>query len=106
VAVVHIYTQTVHRIQQYSTHLHSNSTQNTAVQYTFTLKQYTEYRGRNTHNNNVINKEPEKILKHKDLTTEIQRIRNVNAEVIPASNMSKETISKLFRKYLSNILGK
>src|SRR5215475_14080257 len=34
---------TVHRIQQYSTHLQTNSTQNTAVQYTFTHKQYTEY---------------------------------------------------------------
>jgi hypothetical protein len=28
-STVHIYTQTVHRIQQYSTHLHTNSTQNT-----------------------------------------------------------------------------
>jgi hypothetical protein len=27
-----------------------------AVQYTFTHKQYTEYRGRNTHNNNKENK--------------------------------------------------
>jgi hypothetical protein len=35
-STVHIYTQTV---QQYSTHLHTNST---AVQYTFTHKQYTE----------------------------------------------------------------
>jgi uncharacterized integral membrane protein len=40
---VHIYIQTVHRIQQYSTHLHTNSTQNTAVHYTFTHKQYTQY---------------------------------------------------------------
>jgi hypothetical protein len=38
-SAVHIYTQTVHTIQQCSTHLHTNSTHNTAVQYTFTHKQ-------------------------------------------------------------------
>jgi hypothetical protein len=37
------YSNTVHTIQQYSTHLHTNSTHNTAVQYTFKLKQYTQY---------------------------------------------------------------
>jgi hypothetical protein len=44
------YTDT--RWQQYSTHLHTNSTQTPggAVQYTFTHKQYTEYRERNIHN--------------------------------------------------------
>jgi hypothetical protein len=31
------------RWQQYSTHLHTNSTHNTAVQHTFTHKQYTPY---------------------------------------------------------------
>jgi hypothetical protein len=35
---------------QYSTHLHTNSTQNTAVQYTFTHKQYTQYREWNIQN--------------------------------------------------------
>jgi hypothetical protein len=44
-STVRIYTQT---LQQYSTHLHTNST---AVQYTFTHKQYTEYTKRNIHNN-------------------------------------------------------
>jgi hypothetical protein len=38
-----LYTQTVHTIQQYSTHLHTNTTHNTAVQHTFTHKQYTQY---------------------------------------------------------------
>jgi hypothetical protein len=42
-STVHIYTQTAHRTQQYSTHLHTNSTQNTAVQHTFTHKQHTEH---------------------------------------------------------------
>ena len=32
---------------------------------------------------NVIKKEAEKILKYKDLTTELQRICNVKARVIP-----------------------
>jgi hypothetical protein len=53
-STVHIYTQTVHIIQQYSTHLHTNSTHNTAVQYTVTHKQDTEYRERNIHNNKKI----------------------------------------------------
>jgi hypothetical protein len=39
----HIYTQTVHPIQQYITHLHTNRTHNTAVDHTFTHKQYTQY---------------------------------------------------------------
>ena len=33
---------------------------------------------------NVIKKEAEKILKHKDLTTEIQRMWNVKTKAIPA----------------------
>jgi hypothetical protein len=54
----------------------------------------------------VIKKEAEKILKHKDLTTEIQRMKNVNTKVIPVIIGATETISKSFRKYVSNIPGK
>jgi len=55
---------------------------------------------------NVIKKEAEKILKHKDLTTEIQRMKNVNTKVIPVIIGATGTISKSFRKYVSNIPGK
>ena len=44
---------------------------------------------------NVIKKEAEKILKYKDLTTEIQRMWNVKNK--------GGAISKSFRKYVSNI---
>jgi hypothetical protein len=54
---------------------------------------------------NVI-KEAEKILKYKDLTIEIQRMWNVKTKVIPLIIMATGTISKTFRKYVSNILGK
>jgi hypothetical protein len=54
---------------------------------------------------NVIKKEAEKILKYKDLTTEIQRMWNVKARVIPVVIGANGTISKLFRKYVSNIPG-
>jgi uncharacterized membrane protein len=47
---------------------------------------------------NVIKKETEKILKYKDLTIEIQRMWNVKAR-------ATGTISKSFRKYVSNIPG-
>jgi hypothetical protein len=50
-------------------------------------------------------KEAEKILKHKDLTTEIQRMWNVKARVIPVINGATGTISKSFRKYVSDIPG-
>jgi 2-phosphoglycerate kinase len=53
----------------------------------------------------VIKKEAEKILKYKDLTTEIQRMWNVKARVIPVKIGANETISKTFRKYVSNIPG-
>jgi hypothetical protein len=52
---------------------------------------------------NVIKKEAEKILKYKDLTTEIQRMWNVQTRVIPVGAIG--TISKSFRKYVSNIPG-
>jgi hypothetical protein len=49
---------------------------------------------------NVIKKEAGKILKYKDLTIEIQRMWNVPV-IIGATG----TISKLFRKYVSDIPG-
>ena len=55
---------------------------------------------------NVIKKEAEKILKYKDLTTEIQRMWNVRTKVIPVIVGATGTISKSFRKYISNIPGK
>jgi hypothetical protein len=55
---------------------------------------------------NVIKKEAEKILKYKDFTIEIQRTWNVKTNVIPVIIGATGTISKSFRKYLSNITGK
>ena len=54
----------------------------------------------------MIKKEGEKILKYKDLTTEIQRMWNVKTKVIPVIIRANGTISKSFRKYVSNIPGK
>jgi len=54
----------------------------------------------------VIKNEAEKILKYKDLTLEIQRKWNVKTEVIPVIIGATGTISKSFRKYVSNIPGK
>ena len=51
---------------------------------------------------NVIKKEAEKILKYKDITIEIQRMWNVKAKVIPVIIGAIGTISKSFRKYVSN----
>jgi hypothetical protein len=56
-------------------------------------------------NRNVIKKEAEKILKYKDLTIEIQRMWNVKTKVIPVIIGTTGTISKSFRKYVSNIPG-
>ena len=53
---------------------------------------------------NVIKKN-EKILKYKDLTIEIQRMWNVKTKVIPKVIGATGTISKSFRKYLSNLPG-
>ena len=54
---------------------------------------------------NVIKKEAEKILKYKDLTIEIQRMWNLKTKVIPVIIAATGTISKIFRKYASNIPG-
>jgi len=54
---------------------------------------------------NVIKEEAEKILKYKDLLTEIQGMWNVKANVILVIGMT-ETISKSLRQYPSNIPGK
>jgi hypothetical protein len=54
---------------------------------------------------NVIKKEAEKILKYKNLTTETQRMWNVKTKVIPVIIGATGTISKAFRKYVSNIPG-
>jgi hypothetical protein len=54
---------------------------------------------------NVIKKEAEKILKYKDLTIEIQRMWNVTRRVIPVIIGATGTVSKSFRKYVSNIPG-
>jgi hypothetical protein len=42
---------------------------------------------------------------YKDLTIEIQRMWNVKTNVIPVITGTTGTISKSFRKYLSNITG-
>jgi len=54
---------------------------------------------------NVIKKEAEKILKYKDLKIEIQRVWNAKTEAIPVIIGATGTISKSFRKYVSNIPG-
>jgi hypothetical protein len=51
----------------------------------------------------VIKKEAEKILKYKDLTIAIQRMWNVQTKVIPVIIGATGTVSKSFRKYVSNI---
>jgi hypothetical protein len=55
---------------------------------------------------NVVKKETEKILKYKDLITEIQRMWNVKTKTKPIIIGTTGTISKSFRKYLSSMLGK
>ena len=54
---------------------------------------------------NVIKKEAEKILKYEDLTIQIQHMWNVKTVVIPVIIGATGTISKAFRKYMSNIPG-
>jgi hypothetical protein len=55
---------------------------------------------------NVIKKEAEKVLKYKELAIEIQCIWNVKKKVVPVIIGATGTISKSFRKYMSNIPGK
>ena len=55
---------------------------------------------------NVIKNEAENILKYTHLTIEIQRMWNVKTKVIPVIIGATGTISKSFRKYVSNIPGK
>jgi len=54
---------------------------------------------------NVIKKEADRILKYRDLTREVQRMWNVITKVIPVTIGATGTISKSFRKYVSNIPG-
>ena len=54
----------------------------------------------------MIKREAEKILKYKDLTTETQRMWNVQPKVIPVIIGATGTIPTSFRKYVSNIPGK
>jgi len=54
---------------------------------------------------NVIKREAEKILKYEDLTTEIQRMWNVKIKVMPVTIGATGTVSKSFRKYVSNKPG-
>jgi hypothetical protein len=53
----------------------------------------------------IIKKEAEKILEYRDLTIEIQRKWYVKTKVIPVIIGATGTISKSFRKYVSNIPG-
>jgi flagellar hook assembly protein FlgD len=55
---------------------------------------------------NVIKKEAEKILKCKNLITEIQSMWHVRTSVIPVITGATGTTSESLRKYLSNIQGK
>jgi hypothetical protein len=45
------------------------------------------------------------ILRYKDLTIEIQHMWNVKARMIPVITGANGTISKSFRKYVSDIPG-
>jgi hypothetical protein len=51
-------------------------------------------------------RETEKIIKYTFHTTEMEHMWNIKTTVIPVIKGATETISKSFRKYLSNIPGK
>ena len=55
---------------------------------------------------NVIKREVEKILKYKDLSIEIQCMRNVKNKGDTSNTRGDWDYFKSFRKYMSNILGK
>jgi hypothetical protein len=55
---------------------------------------------------NVIKTEAEDILKHKDCTTQTERMWAVNTKVLPVIRGATGTISKSLKQYLSNIPGK
>ena len=59
----------------------------------------------NSGDRNMIKKEAEKILKYKDLTVETHCMWNAKTKVIPVTIGAIGTISKSFRKYVSNIPG-
>jgi len=53
----------------------------------------------------VIKKEAGKILKYKGLTIEVETMWNLKTKVIPVIIGATGTISKSFKKYVSNIPG-
>jgi len=55
---------------------------------------------------NVIKNEAEKILKYKKFKIDVQRMWNVKTKVIPVIIGTTGTVSKSFRKYVSNKIGK
>jgi hypothetical protein len=60
----------------------------------------------NSGDRHVVKRGAEKILKYKDLRTEIRHMWNLKAKVISVIIGAMGTTSRSFRKYLSNILGK
>jgi hypothetical protein len=56
-------------------------------------------------NNNVIQKDAEKKLKYKNLSTEIQRMWNMKCFVIPVIIRATGIMSKSLQKYLETIPG-
>jgi len=63
-------------------------------------------RRRNTSDRNVIQKEAENKLKYKNVSIEIQRVRNMKGFVIPVITGAKETVTKGLKAYLETIPGK
>jgi hypothetical protein len=55
---------------------------------------------------NVIQKEAEKELKYKNLSIEIQRMRNMKCFVIPVITGATGIVSKSLQKYLETMPGK
>ena len=55
---------------------------------------------------NVIKKKAKKTVKYKGLSVEVECMWNVKTKAIPVITGATGTVSKLCRKYLSNVLGK